>query len=173
MMHSGLEIERKYLIRMPDVSALAAMPGCEVWEIVQTYLKDSGNGYTNRLRRVRTNGRESFIRTVKHRVNALSCEESEGEISAEAYARLMQDADPQLKSISKRRYRIPCEGRLLEIDIYSFWQDRATLEIELSHEDDAVCIPDWLHVVREVTGESAYKNLYLAREVPMENIDEL
>ena len=36
----GMEIERKYLIRMPDEAALRAMPGCAVWEIVQTYLKD-------------------------------------------------------------------------------------------------------------------------------------
>ena len=170
-MHSGLEIERKYLIRMPDEAALAGKRGCEVWEIVQTYLKDSGNGYTNRLRRVRANGREMFIRTVKQRVSAMSSEESEYEISEAEYARLMQDADPQLKSISKRRYRIPHEGQLLEIDIYSFWNDRATLEIELSSEDEAVHIPDWLHILREVTGETAYKNLYLAREVPMEKIE--
>jgi len=169
-MHSAMEIERKYLIRMPDEAALRAMPGCEVWEILQTYLKDCGNGYTNRLRRVRANGTEKFIRTEKHRVNALSCEESEGEISPGEYARLMKDADPALNSIDKRRYRVPYAGQLLEIDIYSFWQDRATLEIELKSETQQPVLPDWLDIVRELTGEAAYKNLYLAREIPMEEL---
>ena len=33
MMRTELEIERKYLIRMPDVAALAAMPGCVIWDV--------------------------------------------------------------------------------------------------------------------------------------------
>ena len=169
-MHSAMEIERKYLIRMPDEEMLAQMPGCECWEILQTYLKDCGNGYTNRLRRVRVKGQEKYIRTVKQRINALSCEESEGEISRAEYEAFMRDADPALSSIDKRRYRIPYAGQLLEIDIYSFWQDRATLEIELMSEDQQPVLPDWLQIVRELTGEPAYKNLYLAREIPMEEL---
>ena len=38
MMHTGLEIERKYLIRMPDEVELRAMPGCVVWDVTQMYL---------------------------------------------------------------------------------------------------------------------------------------
>lgn len=167
-MYSALEIERKYLIRMPDEAVLSAMPGCELWEIVQTYLRGCGHGYSNRVRRVRTNGVEKYIHTEKRRVNSLSAEESEGEISREEYLRLMQDADPGLRSIDKRRYRIPYAGQLLEIDIYSFWNDRATLEIELKDEEQQPVLPDWLQVVRELTGEAAYKNLMLARELPTE-----
>lgn len=170
MAHSAMEIERKYLIRMPDEAALAAMPGCEKWEIVQTYLRDCGNGFTNRVRRVRTNGAEKYIHTQKRRVNALSCHESEGEVSRSEYDRLMQEADPALRSIDKKRYRVPYAGQLLEIDIYSFWTDRATLEIELESEAQQPVLPPWLELVREVTGEPAYKNLYLAREVPMEEL---
>ena len=58
----------------------------------------------------------------------------------------------------------------MEIDVYSFWNDRATLEIELESEDQAPAIPDWLDVIRELTGERAYKNRYLAESVPMEEI---
>ena len=168
MMRSAMEIERKYLIRMPDEGMLKEIPGCEKWEIVQTYLKDCGNGSSKRVRRICVDGREKYIRTEKRRVSALSCEESEGEISAGEYAELMKERDPALNSIEKKRYRVPYAGRTLEIDIYSFWNDRATLEIELEREDEQPEIPDWLDVVRELTGEAAYKNLYLAREVPME-----
>jgi len=163
-----MEIERKYLIRMPDEAVLAAMPGCEKWEILQTYLKGCGNGYSNRVRRIRANGKEEYIQTEKRRVSAMSARESERTLSREEYLALMEQADPALNSIDKRRYRIPFAGQLLEIDLYSFWNDRATLEIELEDEAQQPVLPDWLEIVRELTGEPAYKNLYLAREIPME-----
>lgn len=167
---AAMEIERKYLIRIPDETRLAAMPGCEVWEILQTYLKGCGNGYSNRVRRIRVNGQEKYIQTEKLRVSAMSAKESEKELSREAYLSLMEEADPDLNAIDKRRYRIPYAGQLLEIDIYSFWNDRATLEIELADEAQQPVLPDWLEIVRELTGEPAYKNLYLAREIPMEEL---
>ncbi len=168
MNHGKLEIERKYLIRMPDEATLAAMPGCEAWQISQTYLSSSGNGYTSRLRRVEAEGRETFIHTEKRRVSELSCEESEREISRAEYDALMQQADPALRTIEKKRYRIPYAGRTMEIDIYAFWSDRATLEVELESEEAEVSLPPWLDVLRELTGEPAYKNYALARRIPME-----
>ena len=59
------------------------------------------------------------------------------------------------------------------MDIYRFWSDRATLEIELEREDQPVQLPDWLEIVRDVTGEEAYKNFSLARCVPMEDLGEV
>ena len=168
MNHEKLEIERKYLIRMPDEAALGSMPGCETWQISQTYLSSSGNGYTSRLRRMVVEGREVFIHTEKRRVSALSCEEDEREISRAEYDALMQQADPALRTIEKKRCRIPYAGRMMEIDIYSFWSDRATLEVELESEEAEVSLPPWLDIVRELTGEAAYKNYALARQIPME-----
>ena len=94
----------------------------------------------------------------------------EEEISRETYDRLLADADPALNAIEKRRYRIPYAGQLLEIDLYSFWSDRATLEVELRREDQAVELPEWIELIREVTGERAYKNRYLAEAIPMEEL---
>ena len=166
----SMEIERKYLIRMPEENMLRGMPGCAVWDIVQTYLRDGGVGQTRRVRSIRTGGETRYVYTFKQRINELTCDEREEEIDAEAYAALMRDANPELTSIEKRRYRIPYRGQLLEIDLYSFWNDRATLEIELEREDQAPELPDWLEIVRELTGERDYKNRYLAERVPMEDI---
>lgn len=168
---NGLEIERKYLIRMPDEAQLAAMSGCEIWDIVQTYLMDGADGSTNRVRSICTGGRVQYIHTVKRRLSDLSHEETECEVSREEYEGLLAQANPALHAIKKRRYRIPHEGQLLEIDIYSFWKDRATLEIELDGEEQAVILPEWLSIVRELTGERAYKNRFLAEEIPMEALE--
>ena len=167
----GIEIERKLLIRMPDAQRLSAMEGCEAWEIAQTYLKEGSNGETRRVRRIFTNGSEHFFHTVKKRISQLSSIENEKEISASEYAQLLQQADPLSKTVEKVRYRIPFEGQLLEIDIYSFWQDRATLEIELESEDQALKLPEWIEVIRDVSADFAYKNRMLAKYVPMEPIE--
>lgn len=169
-MATGMEIERRFLLRMPDEGALRRMPGCEVWEISQIYLRSGADGCTRRLRRVRTAGQERFIRTEKRRVSDKSCRESEEEISSESYALLLKERDPELRAIEKTRYRIPYAGQMLEIDVYAFWQDRATLEIELESEEQAILLPDWLDVVRELTGEAAYRNVSLARAIPDEEL---
>ena len=171
-MRTELEIERKYLIRMPDEAYLAALPGCVIWDVEQTYLNRGADGSSRRVRRIVVGGAVKYLFTSKRRVDAMSCEETEGEISAEEYAALAKQADPERRPVAKRRYRIPYEGQLLEVDVYRFWSDRATLEIELKDEGQPVKLPDWLHVIREVTGEDAYKNLNLALHVPMEPIGE-
>ena len=163
------EIERKYLIHMPDEEALSQMDGCEVWQIEQIYLRTEP-GCTRRIRRVAANGRIRWYRTFKRRISALTCEEDEGQISEEEYLVYRKDADPERTAIVKVRYRVPYAGRVLEIDVYPFWSDRAILEIELECEGEPICIPEWLGVIREVTDDVRYKNVRLAKAVPMDAI---
>lgn len=164
------EIELKYLIRRPDAALLLAQTGCEVWKIVQIYLEDGEDGQTRRIRRVEVDGRVEFYRTFKRRLTALSSEEDEERITEAEYMRYAAERDAKRAPILKTRYRVPWRGRVLEFDFYPFWEDRAILEIELSSELEVPDIPDWVRVVRDVTGEKAYKNRQLARRVPMEAI---
>lgn len=166
----GIEIERKYLIRMPDVAKLKAMPGCEVWDILQVYLCEGPNGETRRIRRIRRDGCETYFYTQKRRISALSCEENEREIPGAEFMHLAKEADVCCRPIEKQRLRIPYCGQLLEVDIYDFWTDRATLEIELEGEDQDVVMPEWISLVRDVSAEKAYKNRQLACRVPMEEL---
>ena len=69
-MSGHCEIERKYLLHMPDVPALRAMDGCRVWEIEQIYLV-SEPGVTRRIRRVAEQGETRYYRTEKRRLSAL------------------------------------------------------------------------------------------------------
>lgn len=166
---ANIEIERKYLIRMPHCEKLCAMAGCEMWRIVQTYLTEGSNGETRRIRRMLYGGQERFVYTQKQRINALSCIENERDISLAEYDELMMQADPLSQPVEKTRYRIPYLGQLLEVDVYSFWSDRATLEIEMQAENQSLCLPEWISVIRDVSGEAAYKNRMLARWIPMES----
>lgn len=162
------EIERKYLIEYPDAACLEAQPGCVTWQIEQTYLMDGPGGQTRRVRHVAVNGEDHYFRTFKRMIDALSSEEDEAEISLQAYEALLAERDPARRTILKTRYRIPWRDHVLEFDIYPFWQDRAILEIELADAGDDPGLPDPVRVIRDVTGELAYKNSMLAREIPME-----
>ena len=160
-MTEQFEIERKFLIEYPDLKILREQPDCRVIEIGQTYLLEE-NGKESRVRSWRENGVTVYIKTEKEKVGELRRIEREGEISKSEYDSLLAFADPTKRTLHKTRYRIPYAGKLLEIDVYPFWQDRAILEIELSDENEPVSFPPYLRVIREVSGEKEYKNKTLA-----------
>ena len=160
----GIETERKYLIRKPDITMLDALCG-EKWELTQTYLLTE-TGCTERVRRIRDGDGEHYFHTVKRRLSALSSVENEEEITAEAYERYLLRRDSERRAIEKTRWRIPYEAHLLEIDVYPFWQDAAVLEIELKGEDDSAAYPDWVEVLADVTGDVRFKNVSLAKQLP-------
>ncbi|MBE6560520.1 MAG: hypothetical protein E7662_05290 [Ruminococcaceae bacterium] len=162
--NTPVETERKYLIRYPDTEALARMDGAQIWHIVQTYLCTEGV----RVRRIEEDGAVRFIRTEKKRLSALSSFEDEWEITEAEYRRMLADADPERHPVEKTRYRIPWEGYLCEIDVYSFWNDRATLEIELPTEDIRPPMPPFVTLIREVSGDKRYTNRAMAKEIPVE-----
>jgi CYTH domain-containing protein len=164
------EIERKYLIRYPDIKTLQAQKGVEQWEIVQIYLTVSGPGETRRIRQVVSGGEIKYYKTFKKHLTDLTNEEDEGEIDQLEYIHLCQEQQPGCKPVGKTRYRIPYEGHILEFDIYPFWNDRAILEIELEREDEGAAIPDYVRIIRDVSGDVRYKNRMLAEKVFNEEI---
>ena len=160
----GIETERKYLIRKPDITMLDGLCG-EKWELTQTYLLTE-TGCTERVRRVREKSGTRYFHTLKRRLSALSCVENEEEITASEYEAYLLRCDPERRAIEKTRWRIPYEAHLLEIDVYPFWEDAAVLEIELKGEDDSAAYPDWVEVLADVTGDVRFKNMSLAKQVP-------
>ncbi|MBQ3269660.1 MAG: hypothetical protein IJH09_07045 [Clostridia bacterium] len=164
------EIERKYLIRYPDIGTLKAQKGVEQWEVVQIYLTVSQPGETRRIRQVVSNGEIKYYKTFKRHLSSVKNEEDEGEIDQMEYIRLSKEQQPGCKPLNKTRYRIPYEGHVLEFDIYPFWDDRAIMEIELERENEGAALPDYVRVIRDVSGDLAYKNRSLAENVIYEEI---
>jgi len=155
------EIERKFLIAMPDRGMLESIPGASRSDIVQTYLI-CGEGESRRVRKSSYGGNCVYTLTSKRHITNIRRVEDEKELSEAEYEKLLSEADPYKRSIIKTRYRIPYEGNLLEIDIYNFWDDWATLEIELESEDALYSIPSWIKVIKEVTEDPRYTNSSLA-----------
>ena len=164
----GFEIERKYLIRMPDTTFLAAHAASS--QIEQTYLRRPAPQVNARVRKRGREGAWVYTHTQKTRVSDLRRIEDEREIGEDEYRVLLLQADPERKPIRKTRWVLPYKGQSFEIDIFPFWEDRALMEIELMDESQTVELPPEIDTIREVTGDGRYTNAALSREVPFEDL---
>ena len=156
------EIERKYLIAYPDIAWLEAQPNCRRVEISQTYLR-SDDGSEVRVRQRGADGHYLYTMTTKKPVSDVRRVEIERRLTRDEYLQCLMDADPACRPIRKTRYCLTWDNQYFEIDVYPFWQDQAVVEIELREESQPVRFPAELKVLREVTGDEAYKNAALAR----------
>ena len=156
------EIERKFLIEYPDLKWLSSVPNCQRVEIIQTYLK-SEEGEEVRVRQRGFDGHYIYFQTTKRRVSDIKRVEIERRLTEREYLRLLMNADTTRRQIRKDRYCLTYGNQYFEIDVYPFWDDKAIAEIELSDENMTVTFPREIKVIREVTGDEAYKNASLAR----------
>lgn len=159
----GLEIEKKYLIAMPDRMWLQSLPGIRFLEIRQTYLLGP-EGETERVRRTEEQGRVSYTHTLKKAVSSIVREETEDEISAEEYETLLQKADPLAHPVEKTRAAFPWDGHVMEIDLYPFWDRQAVLEVELKSEEESFTLPPEIQILQDVSADRRYRNAALARD---------
>ena len=171
-MPRGIEIERKYLIKMPDEEFLATIDGATVADITQTYLVPLSEDVTERVRKTEKNGRTIYTHTTKMRISFFSRVENETAIDEREYNELLKRENPNLSAIVKRRWKIPMEkGLFAEIDIYPFWQKQAICEVETETENEEYTLPDFIQVIREVTKDRNYTNRSMAFFVPFEDKD--
>lgn len=161
------EVERKYLIRYPDIQWLESLPNCQRVEIIQTYLNSSGEDEL-RVRQRGADGNYIYYLTNKRRVSDVKRVEVERRLSKDEYLRLLMNADTGRRQIRKTRYCLMYDNQYFEIDVYPFWQDRAIMEIELCDENAQIVFPPQLQVIKEVTEDLRYSNSALAEGLPEE-----
>ena len=162
MNNNGFEIERKFLIAMPEEDFLA---GCEISGITQTYLLGEPDT-TERVRRRRWADHCEYTHTIKRKLSNIRRVEDETEITVAEYYALLERADPARKTIEKLRCCYFIGGEMWEIDVFPFWEDRAIVEIELEDEGQEVLLPPGLRLIREVTDDPRYTNSALSLAIP-------
>ncbi len=155
------EIERKFLIKYPNIEWLESLPNVEKVEIIQTYLNSNPNDEV-RVRQRGKDGNYIYTKTTKRKVSDIKRIEIERRLSKDEYLAELMNADTSKHQIRKTRYCMTYNNCYLELDVYPFWKDEAILEIELSKEDDEIFIPKEIEVIKEVTDDESYKNVNLA-----------
>ena len=158
------EIERKFLIEMPDIEYLESLPNCEKVKIVQTYLNSSDDEEI-RIRQRGNNGSYTYSKTRKINVDSMKRIEIETRLTQEEYINELLNADPTRGQIIKERYCLCYKNQYFEIDIYPFWDDKAIAEIELISEDQKIELPDFINVIDEVTDDINFKNSEIAKQL--------
>ena len=154
------EIERKFLIKYPNISWLEK--NCKKLEIIQTYL-NSNEDEEIRVRQRGDNGNYIYTQTIKRNISDIKRIEIEKRLSKDEYLDLLMNADTSKHPIRKTRYCLVYKNQYFEIDIYPFWKDKAITEIELNNENQEIEMPKQLKLIREVTNDKRYKNSELAK----------
>lgn len=164
-----LEIERKFLIEYPNTEFLDNMKTCRKTPITQAYLTtpDEGNF---RIRKRGSGDNAVYIKTVKIKISDIKRIEIESYISKKEYYDYLEQKQYVTGIISKDRYCIVYDSTYYELDVYPFWIDKATLEVELLSEEQPYKLPPFVKVIREVTFEREYRNLALAQKYGRQNM---
>ncbi len=164
-MEDKLEIERKYLVEMPDIRELMGKYQVKKVKIKQTYLIKDKQGAERRLRKITSVGMDHYFFTRKGIAtdNGLIRQEYDIEIDKKYYNKLKKEADNSLNTIRKHRYAFEYNGKTVELDVYKFWRKKAIIEVEINSEKEEIKLPSEIKVIKEVTNDSSYKNINLAK----------
>ena len=165
---TNLEIERKYIIEKPSIDKMRECGSYTSSDIVQIYL-DAERGVTRRIRsRAYADGVVQYFETEKRRVDEMSSEEREREITKAEFDNLSLQIAENSRPIIKTRHTFDYLGQTFEIDVYPEWHTTCIMETELPSRDTAVEMPDFIRIIREVTGDRRYSNATMSREFPEE-----
>ena len=154
---SGLEIERKFLVRHADYKRQAFSSS----HIQQGYICSS-HGRTVRVR-IRDNRGYLTIKGPSGE-NGLSRYEFEKEITLDEAEHLMEICEPGI--IDKTRYLVPSPDGQHTFEVDEFYGDNAGLvmaEVELKNEWEPFEKPDFIG--DEVTGDRRFYNAHM-RQMP-------
>lgn len=148
---SGIEIERRFLLKNDAWKAVAGAPCL----MSQGYLSVE----KERIIRLRIIGNQAWL-TLKGYISDVSRSEFEYEIPV-VDAQTMMDTMCPFR-LEKHRYEVNYQGFVFEIDEY--FGDNAPLivaELELPAEDTPFPRPDWLG--EEITSDGRFTNAYLSK----------
>lgn len=164
-----LEIEYKYLIKMPDLKLIAAQRKFRQKELTQLYIElppHSGEFQNRcRIRKSTENGTVKYVKTFKKDISGITRLELEEEISEAEFNRLSAFIQAGTCPVEKRRLSFLYRGFTCEVDIFPFWQDRAFLEIEVESEEVLPELPPFIEVIKDVSKDKSYRNSALARGI--------
>ena len=164
-----IEIERKYIIKMPNIDILSKQEEYTESRMIQIYLP-ADKGQTHRIRKRLYQGKTVCTETKKVRIDKISSTEIEREISESEFSTLSRLILEDTRPINKARYTFVYKGQLFEIDVYPEWSKTAIMETELPSAECKAEMPPFIEIIKEVTGEKSYSNRGMAEAFPKEQL---
>ena len=162
-----LKIERKFLIKMPNLEKMIKHENCRKLQIKQTYLISNDPKTEKRIRRRGKDGSYTYYYNISQNISNLVRLKKEEKISHKEYMALKLITDESLNEIEKDRYCFIYNNLYIKLDVYPYWEDTAILEIELTEKNQQFEIASFIDVIREVTNEVSFKNYSIAKQIPV------
>lgn len=151
----------KYLIAMPDVTALCEKYGATPTEMMQTYLSSANPLAERRVRQQRSGEGYLYFYTEKRVGEDGRRWVTERPISEKEYVRYLMEGDHTLHAVRKTKYRFHYADHAIEIDVYPFSSERAVL-FAYGRGHEKAALPEEIRVLKNVSGDPDYKNRRLA-----------
>lgn len=158
-MSEGLEIERKFLVELPELQKLDILSAAGM---TQTYLIRGEDNSQRRVRKIDENGAVTYTYTEKRFITPVIRDEREREISSAEYEMLFMQRDMECVPVEKVRYRFEYKSQLFELDVYPFSDKLAILELELDTPEQKIDFPDYIKIIKDVSADKKYSNAALA-----------
>ena len=158
------EVFRKYLIDVSDevLEKMSQEHNYMTCHITQHYLES----LNNTERRIRKRVRNDSVLYSYSEANYLSTQErikTDRVLSERQYFDLLAEKDQNLNVIDKERYSFINGDRFYKLDVFDFDKTKGILSVQLPSKEEEVLLPDYVHVIKEVSDDVNYKNYYLAK----------
>lgn len=161
---SPVEKFHKYLIEVDDelLERLKSEANYSTSHIVQHYLT-SDNGVERRIRR---RDRDGDIMFSYSEANYLATNERikiDRVLTERQYNDYGNQIDRSLNVTDKMRYAFINNGSFFKLDVFDFDKTKGLLSTETKKDVSEVKLPEYVKVIKDVTGDKNYKNYYLAK----------
>lgn len=156
---------RKFLVKKPNKIDLPKLSNYYKKDIIVTYLKNKD--IVRVVKQIKTRGvNYSFIYQEYNKDNLQYI--SSKYITEREYISLLLDADIIKHQIIKEQYCFIWNGLYYELNVYSFCDDYAIIEMELESEisQDNIKFPP-LVLIKEITEDLNYNEFNLAKELEL------
>lgn len=151
--------QKKFLVYGVDVNTIASL--ASKVEITQDYLA-SPNEFEYRIRKIEQNGSTSYhFSILKKGENGRREIIKEKVISESEYKSLLLTKRQDIATIKKSRYSFVFNKQYFKLDIFD--DNLALLEVNLTKENPHFEIPKFVNVIDDVTNNSEYTNINIAR----------
>lgn len=151
-------IEKKYLIRIPDISYLDKLGGCSKVKMTLTYLNGSSEQCDVKLLLRNEDGKKFYQKIIKG-----NNKKSTISLKAEEYIDELDNKLLNRNPIIKYRYSFIYHSVYYKIDIFED-KDFSILEVDLLNSHETVHFPSFIEVLKDVSGDPNYKNYNLSKK---------
>ena len=162
-----LEIEKKFLVKLRDIREFIHASHAVPVNIEQVYLKKKKNT-RERIRKRSQDGYSIYYRSQKERIGPGINREIEARTDESLYKILLKyERDHSRDIIRKKRYCFLYDGQYFELDIVKNpkrHKGLALMELELDDMNQALHLPPYVEVIREVTNDIQFTNSSLAKK---------